>query len=53
MATDQAFSQVLLRVWNDDRLARDRAFENVVRTGNANKPPSLSLEAANDVAAVV
>jgi hypothetical protein len=48
---EPSFPQVLLGVGDDDRFARDRAFENVVRTGNANKCPSFLLKAPNDFAA--
>jgi hypothetical protein len=52
MATYEAFSQVLLWVWNDDRFTGNRALEDMVRTGDPNKPPSLALKAADDVPAV-
>jgi hypothetical protein len=51
-ATNKAFSQVLIGVWDYHCSARDRAFENVMRAGDPNKCPSLPLKAANDIAAV-
>jgi len=47
----EAFSQVLLGVWNDHCVTGDRAPEDMMRTGDPNKRPSLPFKAADDIPA--